>query len=580
MGSLHNNYGIGGMNEGMLANESFKINSSAVGRSLSDRFSDLLSVKDFGATGDGITDDTVAIQSAIDTGKNVYLPEGNYVVTGELLITTAGQFIYGDGSGYIGEITRSFIGAKTKLLVPETAVFDRYIKTRRQARESASDANDAPLSAVVNNQGEGARFDHIAIEIECDYSNMSPTNLGADVDIGYFNGCRGDVTLDNVKVLGYARVASFYLDVTRSNGALPEIIAPNGVQYPSGGTNGCDRISLSGCHSLGGLKGLFVAGAKESASGDYYDFITGSIYSSQGGRGGSGASDLLIDRNCYFQSREHHSGYRATDPTMDTSTEDIDTIAACIAIDGRRGSSSQPRLRRINISNCRLKTMEAARIFLDRAYEVNINWLHSEPKSGDVYDTSGNLISITDYDNHSYGPLACVPTDADNGGGADHIHCYGVWGTGIIAKWSQDLVANFSNTRQKNDDDVETGSWTPAFLFESGAEYVSQKGSYRSVDGYIICEFELEWSALSTNDTSTITIKGFPQTIKAESAVTGNIDLGKSTGLSNLTNGVTITSDGSISRVKLCDNNGNDLKYNSGEIASSGKLVGSFTFKD
>ena len=35
-----------------------------------------VSVTEFGAKGDGIADDTRAIQSALDTGKNVVIPEG------------------------------------------------------------------------------------------------------------------------------------------------------------------------------------------------------------------------------------------------------------------------------------------------------------------------------------------------------------------------------------------------------------------------------------------------------------------------------------------------------------------------
>lgn len=39
------------------------------------------SVKDFGAVGDGVTDDTAACQACIDTGLDVFFPEGRYKVT-------------------------------------------------------------------------------------------------------------------------------------------------------------------------------------------------------------------------------------------------------------------------------------------------------------------------------------------------------------------------------------------------------------------------------------------------------------------------------------------------------------------
>jgi Pectate lyase superfamily protein len=55
--------------------------------------SDVLNVKDFGAKGDGVTDDTAAIQAALDAFPNgrriIYLPDGIYLVS-DTLIWSAG----------------------------------------------------------------------------------------------------------------------------------------------------------------------------------------------------------------------------------------------------------------------------------------------------------------------------------------------------------------------------------------------------------------------------------------------------------------------------------------------------------
>lgn len=52
---------------------------------------------DFGAVGDGVTDDTAAIQNALNSGDyQIYAPTGNYKVSADLVRPTQVQF-YGDG---------------------------------------------------------------------------------------------------------------------------------------------------------------------------------------------------------------------------------------------------------------------------------------------------------------------------------------------------------------------------------------------------------------------------------------------------------------------------------------------------
>lgn len=57
--------------------------SGATARTVNDKLQESVSVKDFGATGDGSTDDTTAIQAAINAsyGSTLYFPAGTYIVS-------------------------------------------------------------------------------------------------------------------------------------------------------------------------------------------------------------------------------------------------------------------------------------------------------------------------------------------------------------------------------------------------------------------------------------------------------------------------------------------------------------------
>lgn len=58
----------------------------AVDRTLTDKLSEFVSVKDFGAVGDGVTDDTSAIQAALDAAINVTFPSGTYLVSSNITV--------------------------------------------------------------------------------------------------------------------------------------------------------------------------------------------------------------------------------------------------------------------------------------------------------------------------------------------------------------------------------------------------------------------------------------------------------------------------------------------------------------
>lgn len=97
--------------------------AGAIGRTVLARLRDEVSVKDFGAVGDGITDDTAAFTAALASGHSrIRVPAGTYLA-GPLLMSAVGQRLIGDGavattaaSAQHGGTTLKAVGTQTHVL--------------------------------------------------------------------------------------------------------------------------------------------------------------------------------------------------------------------------------------------------------------------------------------------------------------------------------------------------------------------------------------------------------------------------------------------------------------------------------
>jgi hypothetical protein len=145
----------------------------AVVRTVEGRLRETVSVKDYGAVGDGITDDTIAIQHAVDTnpGKVVFFPQGTYRITSTILID-----VFGQGS-YVS--TSQFVGSGTSQTVIDNQSGGAAIKI------TAGSAVDFAYNAVIR-------------DLNITSSTLTPGSMGLELE-----SCRF-VTVENVRIRNVA----------------------------------------------------------------------------------------------------------------------------------------------------------------------------------------------------------------------------------------------------------------------------------------------------------------------------------------------------------------------------------------
>lgn len=105
----------------------------------------VISVKDFGAIGDGVTDDTAAIQAALNASRRVYIPAGTYAVSSTLVFSFANQTLIGDG----GHLLR------TQILSSATSGPVIQVKARSPRIEAIAITATAGRRAASTTTGHG-----------------------------------------------------------------------------------------------------------------------------------------------------------------------------------------------------------------------------------------------------------------------------------------------------------------------------------------------------------------------------------------------------------------------------------------
>ena len=245
----------------------------AVSRTVKSRLQDFVSVKDFGAVGDGVTDDTAAIQSAMDNSFRIYFPKGTYIVSSTLSADKTGFKVFGESEDVVTiQASSGFTGSY--LFNLGNGTISRYFNEFRNVRLYGNSV--ASLVGIyfnrVNNQSKimhchfegfhtAIKAENLALSNTCCYNKFG--NIGNTIDIhlvgaagnswlimgNYFTG-GGYVYLDDsmtdVKYIYNVGDAGSYLKSDGAVGARGIHVVGNRFE---GGTN--DHVQLSlvrGCY--------------------------------------------------------------------------------------------------------------------------------------------------------------------------------------------------------------------------------------------------------------------------------------------------------------------------------------------
>ena len=164
-------------------------------RTLPERFADIVNVKDFGAKGDGSTDDAAAIQACIDAneGRCIFFPEGVYVVSepittkrnrekGTTLSFSYNATLKASSSFELGEfLVKIGVGSSVASKAKTGGIFGGVFDTNNRA------------SGVFYGGPKGCAFENLRI-INCQYTGMKVyDNTGVNDNVS-------DAWIENLQV--------------------------------------------------------------------------------------------------------------------------------------------------------------------------------------------------------------------------------------------------------------------------------------------------------------------------------------------------------------------------------------------
>lgn len=138
--------------------------TGAAAQTVDSKLQQFVSAKDFGAKGDGITDDTAAIQACCDATSRKRLTSGTYLITEPIVLTGDGLWLDGDGANStIIMADPSFVGSEM-IIVGNKASSTNTLSVRLSGITLDCNSVDGLTGLAIFGCRDGSTFDKIYVK--------------------------------------------------------------------------------------------------------------------------------------------------------------------------------------------------------------------------------------------------------------------------------------------------------------------------------------------------------------------------------------------------------------------------------
>lgn len=280
-----------------------QVGPNSIARTVEQKLLDTVSVKDFGAVGNGIVDDTAAIQAAMDAHDCIHIPAGTYKIS-KLRFKRNNQVIVGDGWGNT-ELASTLDSDGDSVVANVTISGVSSTLLGCEVRELRISAVSLSIGIVVNwshmqhgvlhrifVEGGGSGCIGFALGAnwtvtECTYNTLVGCYVGG-VNIGYkvTDGANNNVFINCRVQPAFSGGYGFFLLARKTNASVSAVtLLGCSIEHPGRVSSGVyvgsrvDGLSIIGCRFEELATGVQVEADAVNTTllGNYYDSVVNKV---------------------------------------------------------------------------------------------------------------------------------------------------------------------------------------------------------------------------------------------------------------------------------------------------------------